>query len=137
MVNSLQTFASKLPKALADEVDRLIASGRYANRSEVLRVAVRALLESRGSPAARADPPIPPRVHAFYRRLRELAKDARYRHRWVALHGDDVLDADDDHDALIRRILDRPEEPIDVGLATENPAPRRIRLSSPVSVRRA
>jgi len=57
--------------------------------------------------------------------------------RWVALHGDDVLDADDDHDALIRRILDRPEEPIDVGLATENPAPRRIRLSSPVSVRRA
>ena len=45
MVNSLQTFASKLPKALADEVDRLIASGRYANRSEVLGVAERALLE--------------------------------------------------------------------------------------------
>jgi len=133
----METMASKIPKALADEVDRLIASGRYANRSEVLRVAVRALVESgRSIAAAGAEPPIPPRVRAFYRRLRELAKNPRYRQRWVALYGNEVLDVDDDHDALIRRILDRPEEPIDVGFATDNPEPRRIRLPGPISVRR-
>ena len=138
MVNSLQTFASKLPKALADEVDRLIASGRYANRSEVLRVAVRTLLDSEGSKGAtRTDPPIPPRVRAFYRRLRELAKDPRYRERWVALHGDDVVDVDGDHDALIRRILEREEEPIYVGLATDDPTPPRARVPSVVRARRA
>jgi len=42
MVNPMETMASKMPKSLADAVDRLVASGRYANRSEVLRVAVRA-----------------------------------------------------------------------------------------------
>ena len=131
----METLAAKLPKTLAAEVDRLVASGRYANRSEVLRVAVRALVESGGS-ATRTDPPIPPRVQAFYRRLRELAKDARYRHRWVALHGDKVLEVDHDHDALVRRILDRPEEPIYVGFATDDPKPQRVRLNSPISVRR-
>jgi Arc/MetJ-type ribon-helix-helix transcriptional regulator len=134
----MKTMATKLPTDLADQVDRLVASGRYANRSEVLRVAVRALVEARGSTeAVRTEPPVPARVKAFYRRLRELAKDARYRERWVALHGDELLDVDDDHDALIRRILERPEEPIDVGLATDNPEPRRIRLPSPIAVRRA
>ncbi len=131
----METMAAKIPKPLADEVDRLIASGRYANRSEVLRVAVRAFLDSGGSPA-RTDPPTSAHVNAFRRRLRELAKDARYRHRWVALHVDAVLDVDGDHDALVRRILDRPEEPIDIGLATDDPKPRRIRLTSPISVRR-
>jgi len=131
----METLAAKLPKTLAAEVDRLVASGRYANRSEVLRVAVRALVESGGS-ATRMDPPIPPRVQAFYRRLRELAKNARYRNRWVALHGDQILEVDDDHDALVRRILDRPEEPIDVGFATDDPKPQRVRLNSPISVRR-
>jgi len=131
----METLAAKLPKTLAAEVDRLVASGRYANRSEVLRVAVRALVESGGS-ATRTDPPIPPRVQAFYRRLRELAKNARYRHRWVALHGDEILEVDDDHDALVRRILDRPEEPIYVGFATDDPKPQRVRLHSPISVRR-
>jgi len=134
----METIATKLPKALADEVDRLVASGRYANRSEVLRVAIRALVEAGGSASvARGEPPVPPRVKAFRRRLRELAKDVRYRHRWVALDGDDVLDMDEDHDALIRRILDRPEEPIDVGFASDTPEPRRIRLRSPIVVRRS
>ena len=131
----METVAAKLPKHLADGVDRLVASGRYANRSEVLRVAVRALLDS-GGPQGPTDPPLPAHVNAFFGRLRELAKDARYRHRWVALHGDDVVDVDDDHDALVRRILDRPEEPIYVGLATEDPKPRRVRLGSPILVRR-
>ena len=133
----METVAAKIPKPLADEVDRLIASGMYANRSEVLRVAIRALVRS-GGPAGAGpeDPPMPPRVRAFHRRLRELAKDARYRHRWVALHGDEVVDTDDDHDTLVRRILDRAEEPIDLGLATDHPAPRRIRMSSPISARR-
>lgn len=133
----METMATKVPRALADRVDRLIASGRYANRSEVLRVAVRALLEAGGSvESVRAEPPLPARVRAFHQRLRELAKDARYRHRWVALHGDNILDVDDDHDALIRRILERPEEPVDVGFATDRPEPRRVRLSSPITVRR-
>src|SRR3989442_10287025 len=123
----METLAAKLPKTLADEVDRLVASGRYANRSEVLRVAVRALVESGGS-ATRMDPPIPPRVQAFYRRLRELAKDARYRGRWVALHGEDVVEVDDDHDALVRRILKRDEEPIYVGRAVQDPTPPRARV---------
>jgi len=130
-------MATKIPTALAKEVDQLVASGRYANRSEVLRVAVRALVETGASRRPRGEPPIPPRIQAFRRRLQEVAKDPRYQHRWVALHGDEVLDADDDHDNLIRRILDRPEEPIDVGFATERPEPRRVRLASPISVRRA
>ncbi|HLE46308.1 MAG TPA: ribbon-helix-helix domain-containing protein [Thermoplasmata archaeon] len=134
----METVASKIPKALADGMDRLIASGRYANRSEILRVAVRTLLDSEGSTGAtRTDPPIPPRVRAFYRRLRELAKDPRYRERWVALHGDDVVDVDGDHDALIRRILEREEEPIYVGLATDDPTPPRARVPSVVRARRA
>jgi Arc/MetJ-type ribon-helix-helix transcriptional regulator len=134
----METMATKLPANLAEQVDRLVASGRYANRSEVLRVAVRALVETQGSAGAvRTDPPVPARVKAFYRRLRELAEDARYRERWVALYGNELLDVDDDHDALIRRILERPEEPIDVGLATDNPEPPRIRLRSPITVRRA
>src|SRR6059036_1763090 len=133
----METVAAKIPKPLADEVDRLIASGRYANRSEVLRVAVRALVESGGTgAAAKADRPIPPHIQAFYRRLRELARDARYRHRWVALHGDEVLDVDDDHDALIRRILERDEEPIYVGIATENPKRPRARIPGVVRERR-
>ncbi|TLZ60159.1 MAG: ribbon-helix-helix protein, CopG family [Methanobacteriota archaeon] len=133
----METMAAKVPRALAKAVDRLIASGRYANRSEVLRVAVRGFVESSGSTGgASTEPAIPPRVKAFYRRLRELAKDPRYRHRWVALHGDEVLDVADDHDALVRRILDRPEEPIDIGWASDEPEPRRLRLSSPVRVRR-
>jgi len=134
----METMATKIPTALAKEVDRLVASGRYANRSEVLRVAVRALLESRASArAGGAEPPIPPRIKAFRSRLQTLAEDARYRHRWVALHGDQVVDADDDHDDLVRRVLDRAEEPIDIGFATEHPEPRRIRLASPISARRS
>ena len=133
----METLAAKMPKPLADEVDRLIASGIYANRSEVLRVAVRALVKSGGAGEdPRSDPPIAPRVRAFYRRLRELTKDERYRHRWVAIHGEEVLDADDDHDALIRRILKREEEPIYVGLATEDPKPPRVRVPSVPRARR-
>ncbi len=133
----METVASKIPKALADGMDRLIASGRYANRSEVLRVAVRALVDSGGTAAAAHAPPtIPPHVEAFFRRLRQLAKDPRYRHRWVALHRGQVVDVDDDHDTLIRRILEREEEPIHVGFATENAEPRRIRLQSPITARR-
>src|SRR5437867_3604185 len=76
----METLAAKMPKPLADEVDRLIASGMYANRSEVLRVAVRALVKSGGAGEdPRSDPPIAPRVRAFYRRLRELTKDGRDR----------------------------------------------------------
>jgi putative addiction module CopG family antidote len=133
----METMATKLPTNLAEQVDRLVASGRYANRSEVLRVAVRALVEAQdSSEAVRAEPTLPARVKAFYRKLRELAKDARYRDRWVALHGDELLDVDDDHDKLIRRILERPEEPIDIGLATDHPERRRARLPSPIAVRR-
>ena len=134
----METMATKIPTALANEVDRLVASGRYANRSEVLRVAVRALVDSRASAGAvSVEPAIPLRIRAFRSRLQKLAGDARYRHRWVALHGDDVIDADDDHDDLVRRILDRAEEPIDIGFATEHPEPRRIRLASPISARRS
>lgn len=133
----METMATKVPAPLADDVDRLIASGLYANRSEVLRVAVRAFLRSGGSTnPSPADPPIAPRVRGFYRRLRLLANDARYRHRWVALHGDEVLDMDDDHDALIRRILDREEEPIYVGLVTRDPKPPRARVPSVPRARR-
>jgi Arc/MetJ-type ribon-helix-helix transcriptional regulator len=138
IVNHMKTLATKLPSQLADQVDRLVASGRYANRSEVLRVAVRALVDAGDSAeAVRAEPSLPARVRAFHGRLRQLARDARYRGRWVALHGNELLDVDDDHDALIRRILERPEEPIDVGFATDKPEPRSIRLPSPIAVRRA
>lgn len=134
----METFASKLPKALADQVDRLIAAGRYANRSEVLRVAVRALVESSGANAGTgSSAAVPGRVAAFHRRLRELARDPRYRHRWVALHGDAVVDADEEHDALVRRILERDEEPIYVGLAAERSEPPRARVPSVVRARRS
>src|SRR3990170_1338338 len=137
MVNRMETLASKMPKALADEVDRLLAPGQYANRSEVLRVAVRALVAgARPGGALTVPPKRPPQIDAFYRRLRELAKDPRYRHRWVGLHRGEVVDSDDDHDALIRRILERDEDPIHVGFASENPEPRRIRLTSPIRARR-
>src|SRR3989442_12683639 len=108
----METLAAKMPKPLADEVDRLIASGMYANRSEVLRVAVRALVKSGGADEGpRSDPPISPRVRAFYRRLPELTKDERYRPRWVAIHREEGLDAADGHHAPIRPILKREEEP--------------------------
>lgn len=136
MVNPMETLASKLPKALVDKVDRLVASGRYANRSEVLRVAVRALPETgRPRETAKASPRISPLVQEFYKQLKELARDPRYRHRWVALHNGLVVDSDDNHDALIGRILEREEDPIHVGFATEDPEPPRYRMPS-VRVRR-
>ena len=99
----METVAAKLPKPLADEVDRLIASGMYANRSEVLRVAVRALVKSGGTgEGPRSDAPISPRVRAFYRRLRELANDERYRHRWIAIHGEEVLELGQEDPRLSR-----------------------------------
>jgi Arc/MetJ-type ribon-helix-helix transcriptional regulator len=125
----METMAAKIPKLLADEVDRLIASGRYANRSEVLRVAVRALLGTEGGAASsRGRPAASPEIEAFERRLKEVAKDPRFRNRWVALHRGIVIDSDDDMDLLVRRVLDRKEEPIHVGLATESAEPLRARL---------
>ena len=125
----METLASKLPKALVDAVDRLVASGRYGNRSEVLRVAVRALVDSPGSRAgAETVSPVFPTAQQFYRRLKELSKDPRYRDRWVALHDGRVVDSDGDHDALVRRILERAEDPIHVGFATTDPEPPRFRL---------
>ena len=132
----METVASKVPKTLAQEMDRLIASGRYANRSEILRVAVRAFLDSGGSESLRRGPPPPnPAILAFRRRLAELAKDPRYRGRWVALHRGEPLDVDEDMDALVRRILDRREDPIHIGFATARPEPLRARLPG-VRVRR-
>ena len=125
----METVAAKLPKTLADEIDRLVASGRFANRSEVMRVAVREFLgPGRTVPVPGAGEHRAQEIEAFRRRLRALAKDPRYRDRWVALHKGEPLDVDDDKDALVRRILEREEEPIHVGFATEEPAPLRARL---------
>ena len=128
IVNPMETVASKIPKPLVDEMDRLVRSGRFANRSEVMRVAVRDFLGA-GRPAA-----APGRasdrtgeIEAFRRRLSTLARDPRYRNRWIALHDGEPLDADEDKDALVRRILERREEPIHIGFATEEPKPLRVR----------
>jgi len=125
----METVASKIPKPLVDEMDRLVTSGRFANRSEVMRVAVREFLGvRRPSVAPQEAKERNQRIEAFRRRLRALATDPRCRDRWVALHNGELLDVDEDHDALVRRILDREEDPIHIGFATENPVPVRVRL---------
>src|SRR2546428_3216969 len=98
----METLAAKMPKPLADEVDRLIASGMYANRSEVLRVAVRALVKSGGAGEdPRSDPPIAPRVRAFYRRLPGPPNEPRDRLHWAAIHAEEVPGPDDGDPPLI------------------------------------
>jgi len=135
--HQMETVAAKLPKALADEVDRLIRSGRFSTRSDVLRTAVREFL---GTSARKSRPGGGrgiERGDAFGRRLKALAAESRYRDRWVALHDDDVIDADDDKDALLSRVLERDEEPIYIGYATEKPEPVRVRLPGVRVPRRA
>ncbi len=122
MVNLMETVAAKLPKSLLVAVDRIVAGGRFANRSEVLRAALREFVASRRTSAPARPPP------ARGRMLRSLANDARYRNRFVALHADRVIDADDDLSTLVRRILARPEHPVYIERVTEGGRPTVARI---------
>ena len=129
MVNRMETVAAKLPKSLVDAVDGIVAAGGFPNRSEVVRVAVREFLEARGrvSPEGKAVRPHSARTRSYVQRLKELAKDPRYRNRFVALHQGEVLDADDDLHTLVLRALKRPEQPIYIERVTETGEPRTLR----------
>ncbi len=133
----METVAAKLPKSLVDAVDGIVAAGSFPNRSEVLRVAVREFLEARGRAAGRATP-LGTRVRrraAEARILRTLARDPQYRNRFVALFRGQVLDSDGDLQALVRRVLDRPEHPVHIARATERGETATVRFPG-VRVRR-
>src|SRR6266511_602020 len=105
----METIATKLPKSVAKKVDSLVASGLYLNRSEVLRSALRALvLREKVLRASHR------RIAAFETRVRNLAKDARWRNRYVALYHGKPIDSDVDRDSLLRRILGRREDPVHI-----------------------
>ena len=126
----METVAAKLPKPLVKAVDAIVAAGSFPNRSEVVRVAIREFVEARrpvGRRRRSAEPPgggTPPSA----RRLRALAKDPRYRNRFVALFQDRVLDSDENLQALVQRVLRRPEHPVHIERATERPERVKVRL---------
>jgi Arc/MetJ-type ribon-helix-helix transcriptional regulator len=125
----METVAAKLPEALVGEINRLIRSGAFSNRSEVIRVAVRHYLEAsaRNAPPRRDDGPDDAQRNARRRRLRELAKDPRYLNRFVALHEGRVLDHDDNLDPLVQRVLRREEQPIHVERVNPGGRPTVVR----------
>ncbi|HEV8594319.1 MAG TPA: ribbon-helix-helix domain-containing protein [Thermoplasmata archaeon] len=129
----METVAAKLPKALVGEVNRLIRSGAFPNRSEVIRVAIRHYLATGaprisargvgGSGTAQRD--------ARRNMLRGLAKDPRYLNRFVALHEGTILDHDDDLQPLVQRVLHRDEEPIFVERVNPGGVPTAMRGPGP------
>jgi len=114
----METVAAKLPPKLVQELDALIREGRFPNRSEVLRVAVRKFLEE-GSKTAAREPSVgsDPRVRRYKDLMRRVASDPRYRNRWVAVFQDRVIESDDAMDPLVKRVLDRSETPVQIGYA--------------------
>ena len=128
MVNHMETVAAKLPKTLVGQINRLIESGTFPNRSEVIRVAVREYLDAK---ARRASPARDDRNRGERERLRsalrQLARDPRYLNRFVALHEGRVLDHDDDLDPLVQRVLLRQEQPIYVERVNPGGGPTIVR----------
>jgi len=47
-ISGLIPVAVKLPVDLVSAIDRVVATGRYANRSEFVRAAIRTLLDKEG-----------------------------------------------------------------------------------------
>jgi len=116
----MDTIAATFPKSVVKKVDLLVASGLYLNRSEVLRAALRDLvLKERASKASRRS------IAAFETRVRNLAKEARWRNRYVALYRGKPIDSDVDQDALLRRVLERREDPIHIVFAGRTERNRR------------
>ncbi len=129
MVNRMETVAAKLPKTLVLEINRLIRSGAFSNRSELIRVAVRHYLETRArSASGRGDEGLGAAQRDGRRKtLRELAKDPRYLNRFVALHEGRILDHDDELNALVQRVLRRDEEPVFVERVNPGGGPTVVR----------
>ena len=130
MVNRMETVAAKLPKTLVGQINRLIESGTFTNRSEVIRVAVREYLEasarrasSTGEDRAERD-----QRESLRRLLRRLARDSRYLNRFVAIHRGRVIDVDDALDPLVQRVLRLEEQPIHVERVNEGGEPLRVRM---------
>ena len=116
----METVAAKLPPALVKAIDALVRNGEFPNRSDALRAAVRRFVEGGGASGAMepAGALGAETVEEHQSLMRRIARDPRYRNRWVAVVGDRVVDSDDDMDVLVRRALGRGEEPIRIGLAT-------------------
>ena len=129
MVNHMETVAAKLPKTLVGEINRLIRSGAFSNRSEVIRVAVRHYLAtSARSASARGDEGLgAAQRDARRKKLRELAKDPQYLNRFVALHEGQILDHDNELNALVQRVLHRDEEPIFIERVNPGGGPTVVR----------
>jgi Arc/MetJ-type ribon-helix-helix transcriptional regulator len=129
----METVAAKLPKTLVGEINRLIRSGAFSNRSEVIRVAVRHYLATEArSPSALGDQRSGDAQRDVRRKmLRELAKDPRYLNRFVALHEGRILDHDDDLQPLVQRVLHRDEEPIFVERVNPGGGPTAVRGPGP------
>ena len=125
----METVATKLPPTLVQGVDSLIRRGRYPNRSDLLRVAVRKLVEEEVRAPRTADPRDQERFDQYRRTMIRLGKDPRYRNRYVAVHDEKVVDDDVSFDALVKRIMSRKEHPIQVGLA--NPEGGLMRAKVP------
>ena len=129
----METVAAKLPKTLVGEINRLIRSGAFSNRSEVIRVAVRHYLATSGRSASARDDERSGDAQRDARRkmLRELAKDPRYLNRFVALHEGRILDHDDELQPLVQRVLHRDEEPIFVERVNPGGGPTAVRGPGP------
>ena len=115
----MDTVAAKIPPKLLREVDALIREGRYSNRSELIRAAVRRFLETGGRTSA--PDPAPARdaeVKRYQDLMGRLGRDPRYRNRWVAVLEGRVIDSDVDMDSLVRRVLEGAEQPVQIGFAS-------------------
>jgi Arc/MetJ-type ribon-helix-helix transcriptional regulator len=119
----METVAAKLPKSLVEAVDGIVAAGAFPNRSEVVRVAIREFVEGRSRAGRASTKSTATRRLAHVRTLQALARDPRYRNRFVALFQGRVLDSDDELHALVQRVLKRPEHPVFVERATERGEP--------------
>lgn len=124
----METVAAKLPKALVERINELIARGTFPNRSEVIRVAVREYLGVKQFEGADEEAVLLASVDPVRDMLRELAKDSRYLNRCVALHRGRVIDSDDEFDPLVQRVLRREEQPIYVERVLVGGAPVRVRM---------
>ncbi len=108
----METIATKLPESVAKKLDSLVASGLYLNRSEVLRTALRELVRKQRVLRASHRG-----IVAFETRVRNLTEDARWRNRYVALYRGKPIDSDVNQDALVRRVLERREDPVHIVFA--------------------
>lgn len=126
----METVAAKLPKALVDAVDGIVAAGAFPNRSEVIRVAVREYLEADARRASLAGDNRSGGAERkrLRRALGQLARDPRYVNRFVALYRGRVIDADDALDPLVQRVLQREEQPVYVERVNEGGEPVHIRM---------